>query len=242
MKINRLYDKFFKNNLVARFTDKYIDPIDSLTEIFFSVMIVLIFTLAYNIIASTTLALPNASEDSTLKILIGALGAVIAWGIIDGVIYAVLSLFEREEMNRFLSDALAAESEQERIEIVEQELDELLAQIVREDQKVEVIHAISQRLKAPQGKPAQITKDDLLAGVSHLIIAVITVIPSLLPLLIFSHNSLLAIRISTGVSILILFITGMRWGKYTGVSPFRTGFIIALVAILLSFLAILLGG
>ena len=205
-------------------------------------MIVLIFTLAYNIIASTTLALPNASEDSTLKILIGALGAVIAWGIIDGVIYAVLSLFEREEMNRFLSDALAAESEQERIEIVEQELDELLAQIVREDQKVEVIHAISQRLKAPQGKLAQITKDDLLAGVSHLIIAVITVIPSLLPLLIFSHNSLLAIRISTGVSILILFITGMRWGKYTGVSPFRTGFIIALVAILLSFLAILLGG
>ena len=116
MKINRLYDKFFKNNLVARFTDKYIDPIDSLAEIFFSVMIVLIFTLAYNIIASTTLALPNASEDSTLKILIGALGAVIAWGIIDGVIYAVLSLFEREEMNRFLSDALAAESEQERVE------------------------------------------------------------------------------------------------------------------------------
>lgn len=242
MEKNSLYDKLFKNNLVARFTDKYLNPIDSLTEIFFSVMIVLIFTMAYRIFSSANVAAPVAAGYSSLRILIGALGAVIAWGIIDGVIFAVLSIFEREEMNRFLTDANSAKSEQEKIEIVEEELEEILVQILHEDQKDEIIRTITKGLKAPQGKHAQLTKDDFLAGVSHLIIAVIAVIPSLLPLVLFSHNTLLAIGVSTVVSIFILFITGMRWGMYTGVNPLRTGVIIALVAVLLALLAIPLGG
>jgi hypothetical protein len=94
-----------QRNPIIIFTEKYLYPIDSFAETFFSILIVLIFTLAYRIFAvtSTTSSIPAAYTSS--KILIAILGAVAAWGFIDGVIYAVLSIFEREEQRRFLTDA-----------------------------------------------------------------------------------------------------------------------------------------
>ena len=237
-----LYDSIFKENPIARFTDKYLYPIDSLSESFFSIMIVLIFTLAYRLFSISENTAQSLPTHYSLKIFIASLGAVIAWGIIDGVIYAVLSLFEREETNRFIRDAIAAATEQEKIEVVEEELEDILAPMLEEAQKETVYRAIARGLKTPENKPAELTREDLLAGVSHLIIAVIAVIPSLLPLLVFYNNAATAVRWSTLVSILMLFITGLRWGKYTGTNPLRTGLIISLAAILLALLAILLGG
>ncbi len=72
--------------------------------------------------------------------------------------------------------------------------------------------------------------------------AVLAVIPSFLPLFIFSNDYALAIRLSNVVSFVVLFAAGYEWGRYTGVKPWKTGLLVMAVGALLVGIAIPLGG
>ena len=52
----------------------------------------------------------------------------------------------------------------------------------------------------------------------------------------------LAIRLSNVVSFIVLFAAGYEWGRYTGMSPWRTGLLVMGVGALLVAVAIPLGG
>jgi len=231
-----------KNNPIINFTEKYLYPIDSLSETFFSILIVLMFTLAYRIFSISSATSSIEPINSSSKILIAILGAVIAWGFIDGVIYAVLSIFEREEQGRFLRDVSTAQSEQERIDTIEEEFEDIFEPITDADQRDLLYHAISKALKPTHDKKIGLKKEDVMAGLAHIFVALSAVIPSLIPFVLFNNNPILAIRVSNLVSFVMLFITGYRWGKYTQVNPLRTGLIIMSVAIVLALFAIPLGG
>jgi hypothetical protein len=224
------------------FWRKYIDPIDWLSETIFSIMIVLIFTLAYRIFSISPATGVATSSESTTTLILAILGAVIAWGFIDGSIYAVLSFFEREESTRFLLEIREAKSEPEKVEIVLNEFGEVFEPITDELHRDALYQAILHAIKSTPIKTIGLTRDDIGAAVAHVFVATIAVIPSMIPLLIFSNNLLLAIRISNLVSFAVLFITGYRWGKFVGVKPIRTGMIIMAIAIVLALLAIPLGG
>lgn len=229
------------NNLKG-FWRKYIDPIDWLSETIFSIMIVLIFTLAYRIFSISSAPNAATSSESATTLLLAILGAVIAWGFIDGSIYAVLSFFEREESTRLVLEIREAKSESEKVEIVLNEFGEVFEPITDELHRDALYLAILHSIKSTPVKTIGFTKDDIGAAVAHVFVATIAVIPSMIPLLIFSNNLLLAIRISNLVSFAVLFITGYRWGKFVGVKPIRTGMIIMAIAIVLALLAIPLGG
>jgi VIT1/CCC1 family predicted Fe2+/Mn2+ transporter len=205
-------------------------------------MIVLIFTLAYRIFSvSPAPGAANTSESST-TLHLAILGSVIAWGFIDGSIYAVLSFFEREESDRFLSKIGEVESEAEKVEIVQNEFSEVFEPITDKQHRDGLYLAILHAIKTTPVQQKGLTKDDIGATVAHVFVATVSVIPSLVPLLIIPNNLFLAIRISNIISFVVLFITGYRWGKYVGVKPIRTGMIIMAIAIMLALLAIPLGG
>ena len=73
-------------------------------------------------------------------------------------------------------------------------------------------------------------------------VAILAVLPSLIPLILVRGNDQLAIRISNFVSIILLFIAGYRWGKYTGFNPVRTGLVLMTIALAMVLVAMLLGG
>lgn len=224
------------------FLGNLIDPIDRLSETIFSILVFLTFTLAFKIFWVTDpLEQPISSEiiDDLVK---GALGAILAWGIIDGIMYALISLFARGERHRLLNDIQAAGSEQEAVEVIAADMDYLLDPISGENERKALYSSIYIHLRDSKPRNIGFKGEDITAALGHVFVAIVAVIPSLIPLLALRHDYDLAIRISIIVSFIALFVVGFRWGMYTGANPWKTGLLIMSVAIALVLIAIPLGG
>jgi len=93
------------------FLSRLHDPIDMLAEAIFSILIMLSFTMAYRIFLfqendGFMLAAAQVNE-----LLLAALGATLAWGTIDGVMYMLLEVLQRSERHKLLYQLQAAQDE-----------------------------------------------------------------------------------------------------------------------------------
>lgn len=224
------------------FLGKLIDPIDRLSETIFSILIFLTFTLAFKIFWVTDPLEQPISSEIVDELLKGALGAILAWGIIDGIMYALFSLFARGESHRLLKDIQAARTEQEAVEVIAADMDYLLDPISGENQRKALYSSIYTHLRDSKPRKIVFKGEDFTGALGHVLIAIIAVIPSVIPLFLLRHDYDLAIRISIVVSFIVLFVSGYRWGKYTGANPWKTGFMIMSVAVGIILIAIPLGG
>src|SRR6187399_1516569 len=84
-----------------RFTTRYLDPVDRLAEVVYGVLVVLTFTLAYRGIEARY-GTPEGITTAVQRMLLAAIGCTIAWGLIDGVMYILTSMFERSQNQRLL--------------------------------------------------------------------------------------------------------------------------------------------
>jgi hypothetical protein len=221
---------------------RILDPIDRMSETIFSILIVLIFTLAYRAISLLPIDNDILYLTDSITIFRAASGAVIAWGIIDAVMYGIFSVFERKDMVRLWSEVKGSPTNQTKLEIIAEAFDYLFEPITDEAQRLSIYGQILWALQVTQPKRVRIEIEDLLGACAVFLAAIVAVIPSLLPLVLFRDNLTLALRLSNLFSLLMLFITGYRWGKYSGYKPVVTGLIIMSIAILMVILAIPLGG
>ena len=224
------------------FLSRLLDPIDRLSETIFSILILLTFTLAFRIIklgSDPTQAIPNTYIN---ELLIGAAGATLAWGIIDGIMYALMSMFERGERHRLLRQLKDASTEEEGIQVVADELDHILEPITGEQQRRLLYQDVLEHLRDGQAQPVRLTREDIAGGFGSVLVAVIAVLPSFVPFLLFYNNPAFAIRASNVVSFFVLFVSGYQWGKYTGSNPWGTGLLLASIAAVMVLIAIPLGG
>jgi VIT1/CCC1 family predicted Fe2+/Mn2+ transporter len=224
------------------FLGRLLDPIDRLSESIFSILILLTFTLAFRIIklgADPNQPIPNTYVN---ELLIGAAGATLAWGIIDGIMYALLAMFERGERHRLLRQLQSAHTDDEGVQIVANELDYILEPITSEQQRRMLYQDVLEHLRDGTAQPVRLSREDIAGGFGSVLVAVIAVLPSFVPFLIFYTNPALAIRVSNVVSFVVLFILGYQWGKHTGADPWRTGLLLAAIAGIMVLIAIPLGG
>lgn len=224
------------------FLESLIDPIDWLSETIFSILILLIYLLAFSIIILSGTPQQAPSHEVVNDMLFGVLGAVIAWGLIDGIMYALLSMFERGERHRLLRDVQAARTEEEAVDIIAEDLDYMLEPITGENERKALYHSIFIHLVNSKPRNIGFKFEDFTGVLGHVLVAIIAVIPSLLPFLVLRHDYDLALRISFLVSFSVLFAAGYRWGSYTGANPWKTGLLLMSVAAGLVLIAILLGG
>jgi hypothetical protein len=239
------YSRILKKQHTSKsrsYLSRILDPIDRMSETIFSILIVLIFTLAYR--ALSLLPIDNEIFQLTDSITIfrAALGAVFAWGIIDAVMYGIFSVFERKDMVRLLNEVKASPSEQTGLDIISDALDYLFEPITEEAQRKSIYSQLFVALKDTQPKKVRLETEDILGAGAVFVAALVAVIPSMIPLVLFSSNLTLALRLSNLFSLTMLFITGYRWGKYSGYKPLVTGLIIVSIAFLMVLLAIPLGG
>jgi len=116
----------------VNFLMNLIDPIDGLSEGVFSIMVFLIFTLAFKVIwLRDTLEQPITSQMMN-ELIISAMGAILAWGIIDGMMCALTSYLAREERQRLLKEIQSADTEEEAMELIADDMDYLLESIIEE--------------------------------------------------------------------------------------------------------------
>ncbi len=226
----------------VNFLANLIDPIDGLSEGVFSIMVFLIFTLAFKVIWLRDAIEQPITSQMMNELIISAMGAILAWGIIDGMMYALTSYLAREERHRLLKDIQSADTEEEALELIADDMDYLLEPITEEGDRQVFYRNYFKLLAKSKPQPVHVTKDDLAVVLGHMLVAVLAVIPSLLPLLVLRFNFDLALTVSILVSFIMLFLTGFGWGKYTGANPWRIGFLLLLVAASLVGIAMLLGG
>ncbi|HRJ49072.1 MAG TPA: VIT1/CCC1 transporter family protein [Phycisphaerales bacterium] len=208
-----------------------LDPIDRVSEILFGLIMVLTFT--------GSLSVAEAGDREVRTMLIGALGCNLAWGIIDAVLYLMGCLAERAGGLRVLHALRKADDPRRAVRMIADALPPMVASVM-EPHEFEAIH---QRLKSLPQPPdrALLRRGDWLGGLAVFLLVFLSTFPVVTPFL-FMENALLALRVSNGIAIVMLFMTGYAFGRLTGHRPWLTGIAMLLLGIGLVAIAIALGG
>lgn len=227
---------------VERVVSNLVAPIDALTASIYSILIVLTFTLSVAIAKRWPDTEQPIPEGFGTELFLAVLGAAVAWGLIDGLMLALLSVLSRGEKHRFLQTLQAAESDDEAVAVIADELDYVLEPIAGESKRALLYADVLDHLRDSSPRPVGFQREDLVEGLGTALVAVVAVLPSLVPLWMLRGEPLLALRVSNIVSFVVLFALGYRWGVHAGANRWKTGLVLVLAAAGLTAIAIPLGG
>jgi len=230
-----------KEGILSSVLGEFLDPIDALFTIFFSILVALLFTLMYAALIYYGALGPSLSSTDGQELFLAILGAIAAWGIIDGVVYALGEVFARRERYRLLQYVQTSDSEEEAATAISYELDFILEPITSDEQRQALYRGMLTSLRQAEPQAIRLQRDDVVGAVATVLLSIVAVLPSLLPLLLLD-NITLAIHVSNVVSLLVIFATGYSWGTHTGTSPWKTGLLLASVCLAMVLIAALLEG
>jgi hypothetical protein len=210
---------------------RLLDPIERISEILFGLIMALSFTCAVSV--------AEASRFDVRQMLVGAIGCNIAWGIIDAIMFLINRLAQRGRdltVFNFVRDSNQPEKSLDHIaDALSPELAEIIKrenlELIRKDIVNAPAHTFKKRLYLLDFKMA--------LGVFLLVF--ISTFPVAIPFAIAPQVHL-ALRISNGIAIVLLFLGGWYLARYGGYRKLRTGLLMALIGVLLVFLTISLGG
>jgi hypothetical protein len=212
-------------------TKRVLDPIDRVSEVLFGLIMVLTFT--------GSLSVAEAGNAEVRTMLIGALGCNLAWGVIDGVLYLMGRSAERWRQLLTLRAVRQAIDPLQARRLIADALPPVLVSTLQ-PAELETMH---QRLKTLAEPPrrTRLKKEDWLGALGVFLLVFLSTLPVVIPFT-FMKNIALALRVSNGIAILMLFLTGYAFGKAIGDHPVLRGVLgIVLGAVLVSF-TIALGG
>ncbi len=231
-----------QESLLVKLLGDYLDPIDALSATFFSILFALLFTLSYGILIYRGVIDSSFSSGYGTELFFAILGAIAIWGAIDGVMYALTAVFQREERHRLLQHLQTAEKEETAVDAIADEFDFILEPITNDDQRYDLYHDILAHLRQAEPQEVGLQREDVVGALTSVLVSVSVVLPSLMPLLLLPENTALAIRISNVISVIVIFGTGYSWGKHTDTNPWKTGLILVSVCLSLVLMAIFIGG
>jgi VIT1/CCC1 family predicted Fe2+/Mn2+ transporter len=179
--------------------------------------------------------------DAVRELLIATVGCNIAWGVIDGALYITGQVFERGRLKQVGSLIRAAESEHEAEALVAEELEDLIGDTGDAADRADLHRRVARHVRASAARPRGVTRADLKGAIASFWLVFFSSIPAALPFLIFD-DAWTALRVSNGILILLLFVTGYRWAQHTALNPWLTGLMLMVGGVVLVAIAIALGG
>jgi hypothetical protein len=209
---------------------RLLDPIERSSEVLFGLIMVLTFTGSFR--AS------GADHDNVDRMLLGALGCNLAWGIIDGVFYLLATLSQRGHNLALLRQVQSSGPEQGRQILGEAISDDLSA--VLTDIEVESIRVRMLQLPRPTDQP-KLHRSDYMAALGVFLLVFLSTFPVVLPFLFMSHPTR-ALRVSNLIAVVMLFFVGQAYGKYAGYRRWQVGVVMVLIGLIMVGLTIALGG
>jgi VIT1/CCC1 family predicted Fe2+/Mn2+ transporter len=231
-----------KTGILDRILVRALDPIDRLTEAIYAVLIVMTFTMAYRAIDFNQFSQRDVSQ-AVISLALAAFGCAVAWGMIDGVMYVLLSMLERGESSRLLRKVKAAQGEQAGIDVLAGHMDSALENLMTNEERRQIYQQAYVRMVDNEPKPIGFKRDEFLGALGVMFIAIVVTFPVLIPLVVFRHDADLALRASNVMAIFMLFLFGFQWGKYAGnKQPLRVGLLLAGLGVVMVLIAIPLGG
>ena len=210
---------------------RVLDPISRISEIIFGVLMALSFTGALN--AAT------AGREEVRTVMLTALGCNLAWGLVDAVMYLVATLTERGRNLTLLRQVRAAADPKEAHASIAEALPGRLPEAIGP----EGLEVMRKRLVALPDVPARVRlgRDDYAGAFGVFLLVVLSTFPVVVPFIFISELAL-AMRVSNGIALVMLFIGGYQLGKYAGGDAWKTGLAMAAVGGVLVSIIMALGG
>jgi hypothetical protein len=218
---------------MIQFVRRYLDPSQRMAEILFGVIMTLTFTLGAGLVV-------KEGPDATRELLMGVIGCNIAWGLIDGVLYIMGSMYERGFGYR--ATVFIAEKGRE---AAAAKLDEHLESTYGAALSAATRGAMREEMMAHlgAGAPARVkmTKEDVFGALVSFILVALTAVPAVLPFLVFDGR-MVALRVSNLLLIGLMFGIGWKWAASINANRWRVGLAMAAGGFVLVQITILLGG
>jgi VIT family len=214
---------------------RYLDPGETLGEVLGGLIMALTFTLGARLLTAD-------GQLEAHDLVVAIIGCNIAWGVIDATLFVLDSLFYRSRHARFFRGLKHIPSETEALAAVQEEFgleDEPLAvQPEDRDRLYRSLLALSAR-----ATPARkgLRRQDFVSAFIVFALVSATAVPGVIPLLLLGDANF-ALHVSNWVLILLLFVVGYWWGRYTDAPPWRVGLTAMLIGVFMVFVAVALGG
>lgn len=217
------------------FFSKHLSDGERLGELLFGLIMTLTFTLTAGFVVGET-----GAED-VRELLVATIGCNVAWGIIDGGLMIVGNVFQRGKVARLGAALRASADEAQAATLVSAELGEQLEPLVSPARRETVYREIAAHVRANPPRRTGVRADDWLGALVMFVMVVISSLPAALPF-VFIDEPWLALRVSNGVLLVMLFWIGWRWAGYTTVNRWLAGLAMFGFGALLVAVAIALGG
>jgi hypothetical protein len=216
---------------VIKSSKRVLEPHDRISEVLFGLIMVLTFT--------GSLSVADAGREDIRTMLIGALGCNIAWGVIDGVLYIMGCLAERGRNLMTYRSVRNAPDPQKAQRLIAGVLPPLVASVLKPEELENVRQRLLQLPEPPDS--ARLSGRDWLGALAVFFLVFLSTFPVVLPF-IFMHNVMLAMRVSNGIAVTMLFIAGIAYGRCVGRSPWGFGVTMVVLGCALVALTMALGG
>jgi hypothetical protein len=214
------------------FIQRHLDPGRRLNEVLFGLIMALGITGAVRF---------GLSEANNRELFIAVLGCNIAWGVVDGVMFVMLKVFERGCKARIVNSVLSAPTEAVALQRIHEEFGARLESLATTEQRDQVCLWVLDLARRSDREQPRIQRGDILGGIAVGLIILVATLPVAVPFLLVS-NATTAVRISNLITLVMLFGIGWWWGRVVGANPLHIGAGVMGVGLTLVLITIALGG
>jgi len=210
---------------------RVLEPNERISEVIFGVIMVLTFT--------GSLSVAEAGSDNIRTMLIGALGCNFAWGVIDAVLYLMGNLVDKArslvtyQRVRNAADPIEAQKH------VARALPPMIASLLG-PAELEVVRMRILQLPRPPER-ARLRMEDWLGAVGVFLLVFLSTFPVAMPFVVM-QNSLIALRVSNAIAVVMLFALGYAYGRCAGHHPWVAGVSMVVLGVILVGMTMALGG
>jgi len=209
--------------------DLVLDPVERASEAIFGIIMALGAT------GSISVATAGAQQVRTM--LLGAIGANLAWGITDAVMYLLSAVTEQNRRRTLLHRLQATQDDDEAHRLIAEALPDRVAGGVSET----TLEAIRRRLVAIPVPRTTLQASDYAAAALVCAIVVLATLPVAVPYLLI-HDPRTATAVSRGLALVDLFACGSLLGHYSGGTAWKYGVFVSAIGVALVLVIKALGG
>ena len=214
-----------------RSSKRVLEPNERIAEVLFGLIMVLSCT------GSLSVAQAHRAEVRTM--LIAALGCNVAWGIIDGLLYLMGSLNEQARGIRSWRALRKAAAPPQAHRIIADALPPMVAATLGPAEYESIRQKLAQMPESPY-RP-RLGKDQWFGALAVCFWVILTTFPVAIPF-IFMEDVARAMRVSNGIAVVLLFVTGWAFGRLVEYRPWLTGIAMVVLGGALVALTMALGG
>ena len=210
---------------------RILNPLERFSEIVFGLIMVLSFTCAISV--------AEIGREDVRAMFIGALGCNLAWGIIDAAFYLISCLTERSRNATLLREVQRAATPTQAQQIIAAVLPPAVAEALQPAEFSRIQEHLKQLPEPTEWQ--RLSGENWRGAIGVFLLVFLSTLPVIVPF-IFMHEARLALRISNGIAIAMLFATGSMLAGYAGMRRVPTGLAMVAIGAVLVALTIALGG